>query len=540
MRRLEQLSDAAQSFALQLDFHKLLDDIAQHAQRILPVEQVIVYSNIDGQLSAEATAPRSCQVDRVPNEDVRWSARYLKPRVCNKPVASMPGVRNSISVPLIASQNRVLGVVEFRTKRTGGLFTEDDIRAAVCLARIATSGLDRARLFCRIEDWRQSVETLLSFNATVNQQLEPEQMVRELVTNVTGFLEADGGMAGVLIRTDIGPQLQCEGFYFNGLWSEFSRRWTLGQGIPGTVLQTQFPYLSRDYKTDPLREPRLCQSYDTGSCICVPIKSPKEEVLGFFQLHRRQGEPEFTWQDAAFLESLGGTAAVAIENARLVKSLELKTEQIKSLSQDHVRRLEEERRHIARELHDQTGQVLIGLKLRLQILDGLLSQDQADVKKELTELRSQVNNAAVQLKDLAKRLRPPTLDELGFEATMRELVTEFRNHSSFSISLDMDPVLELSSEAETALYRIVQECLTNVAKHASASRVSISFHSDGQRRVLRIADDGKGFDPDRATGGLGQIGIRERVAMLGGEILISSGKGRGTAVEVILSYGDSA
>ncbi len=96
-------------------------------------------------------------------------------------------------MPLVSTQNRVLGVIEARNKRTGGLFTEQDIRIANCLARVATSAVDRARLFFRIEEWRQSVETLISFNATVNQQLEPAEMVRELVANVTGFLDADGG-----------------------------------------------------------------------------------------------------------------------------------------------------------------------------------------------------------------------------------------------------------------------------------------------------------------------------------------------------------
>ena len=293
-------------------------------------------------------------------------------------------------------------------------------------------------------------------------------MVRELVANVSGLLGAQGGMAGVAMRTESGVHLECDGFYFVDLWTSFSRRWAPGEGIPGTVFQTQFPYLCSDYRQDSLRERDLSDAFELGSCICVPIKNRQEQVLGFFQLHRSQGEAEFTWQEAGFLETLGNTAAVAIENAKLLKSLEIKNEQVRSLSEDHVKRLEAERRHIARELHDETGQVLIGLKLRLQILGGLLNEDQADAKSALTELRTQVNDAAVQLKDMAKRLRPPTLDELGFEATLHELVGEFRRRRHIEVNLDMDIAPRLSGEEQTALYRIVQECLTNIAKHAQA------------------------------------------------------------------------
>lgn len=558
-RRLEQLSIAAKTFSTQLDFQKLLDDIAEYAHRVFPVDRVVVYSNIDGQLAVEVVSPMKGKIPAV-SDDARWCVRYLKPKVSNEPrVATRPrngtapasladahqahngngngadpAVRNSVCVPFVASQNRVLGVVELQNKLTGGSFTEDDTRAALCLARIATSALDRARLFFRIEEWRKSIETLLSFNATVNQRLAPEEMVRELVSNVTGFLGAQGGMAGVAIRTDAGIYLECDGFYFGDLWSNLSRRWAPGEGIPGTVFETQFPYLCSDYKQDALRERDLCEAFELGSCICVPIKNRKEEVLGFFQLHRRKGEPEFTWQEAAFLETLGNTAAVAIENARLVKSLEIKNEQVRSLSENHVNRLEAERRHIARELHDETGQVLIGLKLRLQILGGLLTEDQSDAKVELAELRTQVNKAAVQLKDMAKRLRPPTLDELGFEATLRQLVSEFRRRRNIEVNLDVDVEPRLSGEQETALYRIVQECLTNVAKHAQAGRVDISFYESADQQILRIADDGIGFEQDETNRGLGHVGIKERVTMLGGQMRVASRRGAGTTVEVVL------
>ena len=491
----------------------------------------MVYSNVDNRLQAEVQSPSTQNLPTTVSQDAAWCVKYLQAKVSNEPASG--DIRNSICVPLVSTQSRVLGVIEARNKRTGGLFTEQDVRIANCLARVAASAVDRARLFFRIEEWRQSVETLISFNATVNQQLEPAEMVRELVANVTGFLDADGGAAGIVIQTDQGIIAECDSFYFDGKWYPYQRQWKPNEGIPGIVLQTEFPFLINDYQSNTVADAVL-KAFDIGSCICVPIKNSQEEVLGFFKLHRRTGEPEFSWQDAAFLESLGNTAAVAIENARLVKSLEIKNDQIKSLSQNHVRRLEEERQRIARELHDQTGQVLIGLKLRLQVLGGLLNEEQGAAKQELASLRSQLNDATAQLKDLAKRLRPPTLDELGFEATLRQLVAEYRQQVDFAIRLDFQCPPALTSESETALYRIAQESLTNVAKHSRAAAVEITFSKTSHAQLFCIRDDGTGFDPNETTRGLGLIGIKERVKMLGGEIVIQTSPGSGTVIEVKL------
>jgi signal transduction histidine kinase len=473
----------------------------------------------------------------VASENAAWSVRFLKTKVTNEPTGD--DIRNSICVPLVSTQNRVVGVIEARNKRTGGTFNEQDERVANCLARVAATAVDRALLFHRIEEWKQSIETLLSFNATVNQHLEPAEMVRELVANVAGFLNADGGAAGIVIQTDGETFADCDSFCFDGKWHPYSRRWKPNEGIPGIVLETEFPFLINDYQDNPLADPAL-KNFDIGSCICVPIKNSDEEVLGFFKLHRRSGAAEFTWQDAAFLESLGNTAAVAIENARLVKSLEIKNEQIKSLSQNHVRRMEQERKHIARELHDETGQVLIGLKLRLQILGGLLNDEQNAAKDELVELRTQLNNATIRLKDLAKRLRPPTRDELGIEATLLQLVAEYRRQVAFTIRVDFQSKPILNSESETAFYRIAQESLTNIVKHSNAKAVEILFSCYDQRQILCIRDDGDGFDPRMATFGLGLIGIKERVKMLDGKIIIESAPSQGTSIEISLAIPDQS
>lgn len=536
IRQLEQLSAAALKFSLQLDFKLLFQDIAVEAARLLAAEQVVAYSMTDNRLQLESWFPKS--ETSWPNieslsSDAQRAIRHLE-SVLSKSEAPTPhGLRNSIFVPLVGTQNRLMGLIEIRNKRHGAFFHQRDLNLAVCLGRVATSAVDRARLFERIEEWSQSIETLLSFNAAVNQHLQPQELVRQLVCNAIGFIDADGGAAGIAVQSESVLGMECDGFYFNQVWHPFIRRWQINEGVPGTVLHTEFPLLINDYATHSLADSELRSMFDIGSCICVPIKNASGQVLGFFKLHRRAGKPTFSWQDAAVLESLGNTAAVAIENARLVKSLERKNEQVKNLSAAHVRRLEQERQHIARELHDETGQVLIGFKLRLQLLSRALTAEQIDAKRDLETMQQQLSDAAVRLRDLAKRLRPSTLDELGFEATLRQFLSEYRRQVGFEVTLEVASQLDsLPSEAETALYRIVQESLTNVAKHSAAKRVAIRIFKLEGLPALAIEDDGCGFDIDQTTSGLGLIGIRERVKMLGAHVAIRTGKGKGTRIEV--------
>ena len=535
LRPIEQLSAAALKFSLQLDHKLLFQELACEAARILDAERVLVYSLADNRVHREAWFPTSDtdwpEMDMLSADGLK-SIRHLEPILTRPDAIQECKIRNSMFVPLVGTQNRLLALIEFRNKRHGAFFLQQDLALAVCLGRIATSGVDRARLFGRIEEWSQSIETLLCFNAAVNQHLEPVDLVRQLVLNASGFIDADGGAAGIAVQVESILGMECDGLYFERSWHPFVRRWLANEGIPGTVLQTEFPLLIGDYKSHPQADSELAAKFDIGSCICVAIKNPSEQVLGFFKLYRRVGKPAFTWQDAAVLESLGNTAAVAIENARLVKSLELKNQQVKNLSAAHVRRMEQERQHIARELHDETGQVLVGLKLRLRLLSGNLLPEQTGAREELDRLQEQLSDAAVQLRDLAKRLRPPSLDALGFEATLRQLLSEYRRQVDYDVTLDVSSQFALSKEAETAMYRIVQESLTNIAKHANASLASIRIFEHDGLTAVSIWDDGCGFDVEQTTNGLGLIGIRERVKMLGAQVAIHSTKGRGTKIEI--------
>jgi signal transduction histidine kinase len=145
-----------------------------------------------------------------------------------------------------------------------------------------------------------------------------------------------------------------------------------------------------------------------------------------------------------------------------------------------------------------------------------------------------VNNAATRLKVLARRLRPPTLDRLGLDMALQQLAHESGEHFGFEIHLLMQQLDErLPTELETALFRVTQEALTNVAAHAEAKRVEIRVAiSDRNTLELCIADNGVGFDPSERSSGLGLLGMRERITMLGGQFAVTSAPGEGTTIRV--------
>jgi len=190
------------------------------------------------------------------------------------------------------------------------------------------------------------------------------------------------------------------------------------------------------------------------------------------------------------------------------------------LIQRSIQVQEDERRHIARELHDEMGQWLNALKL-----DAVSIRDRADgeiraAAQSIVEVTDHVYDVA---RNLMRRLRPVALDELGLPSALQYLVDQWKRRH---------PAVGCTFTTNITLYRFVQECLTNVAKHADAAVVTIALSRDPERgRVeVAVADDGRGLDPERAVLGMGLLGLRERIEVLGGVFLLESNKGRGVAV----------
>jgi signal transduction histidine kinase len=200
--------------------------------------------------------------------------------------------------------------------------------------------------------------------------------------------------------------------------------------------------------------------------------------------------------------------------------------------------IEADRRRIAHELHDGVGQSLTLLVSGLRTV--VLKTQDEDLVLRCRDLKELAKQALVDVKRLALGLRPSLLDDLGLAAALQRIISDFREHHALDIQLDMDQLsdIRLPEAVETALYRITQEALANVATHSQATKVAIRFCIDQQAIELRIEDNGVGIVPSKLSGAnpghLGITGMRERAALIGGKLTISSQSGKGTQLAVRL------
>ncbi len=270
-----------------------------------------------------------------------------------------------------------------------------------------------------------------------------------------------------------------------------------------------------------------------GAVLAVPLVA-EQRLLGFLTLGTKRSGLLYTDDDLDLLASLAQSATLALENARLHEErLSILRQQLAQVTAAQ----EEERQRIARELHDGVGPALASLNLRLRTAGKKLEPNPA-AAQELQEL-AELTQANIQdIRRLIYDLRPAVLDELGLVAALHEYVGRYQQEQGLQVHLSLsDGKDRLPAPLETTLFRVIQEALTNAAKHAKAQHVDVTLDWDAAEIRLRIADDGQGFDPReaaaRAKGGqhLGLWSMRERIEQLGGHLQIESHPGSGTIIQ---------
>jgi two-component system sensor histidine kinase DegS len=301
-------------------------------------------------------------------------------------------------------------------------------------------------------------------------------------------------------------------------------------GLAGEVMTTGHPAVVEDYRQYPRAIPDFVQA-GVVSTVAVPIVSG-DQSFGTLALFGLDAVKSFSEGDVATLVGIGRQAGIAIENAHLYENMRFYARRITQAQED-------ERKRIARELHDDTIQMLIVISRRLGVLASLPESLPETALQHLQSLQNLVGDTLKSLRRFVQDLRPPTLDHLGLVATLEGLTDDLREKDGIGTRVDVvGKARRLKPEQELVLFRIAQETLSNVRRHSRASQVAVhmEFRPDKVRMV--IEDNGQGFNaPERigdliSSGRLGLIGMYERAHLLGGTLQIESEVGMGTSVIV--------
>ena len=265
----------------------------------------------------------------------------------------------------------------------------------------------------------------------------------------------------------------------------------------------------------------------------------KEKPIGVIFLGHRE-EMRFGEQERELLAAIGNQAAIAIENARLYDDLRHDEEVHRQLLQKVITAQEDERRRVAMELHDGVIQNLVSATFRLQLCSASLESDPEQARRALLESHQIIDAGIVEMRRIISGLRPSILDDLGLIAALQKFIMRIQEEAPFDLHIELEElgIPPLTTEAETALFRISQEALNNVVKHSRCRRARVTIKVENGELLLRVEDDGVGFEPPgvqrRMARSYGLVGMRERAESLGGTMAVDSAPGEGTSVEVRL------
>ncbi len=475
-------------------------------------------------------------------------------------------VKSYMIVPLIA-RPRTLGTITFVAAESGRRFDVSALALAENFASHIAVNLEKTRLYresqrlnaeleqrvsertaelsaavAQLQQSEDTVQTLFRISKKLNATLDVDTILEELAQEAISIVNGESGFAG--LRTADGMSLRK--YFRAGVAIAFEHTWRTGQDIPGWVLQHKVPYGTSDAANDPVMLHALAINADVRSLICTPILDSAGEVLGYFYIRNQKAAEGFTLADQDMLMALSPVASIAIQNAlayqqRLSAESELQQsyQQLRALADNLQTVREEERTRIARELHDQLGQALTALKLDLSMLIRRLVKKDAALGAEAKAFTTQIDTMIKIVRRIATELRPGMLDDLGLAASIEWQARDFQKRTGIQCAASVpehDP--PLSRAQSIALFRIFQETLTNITRHAEAQHVNVTLDAANDAAVLQVRDDGRGIQSDKIAGtrSLGLLGMRERVALLGGAFDIRGRAGEGTTVMVTIPF----
>jgi PAS domain S-box-containing protein len=423
--------------------------------------------------------------------------------------------------------------VEYRIIRSDGsmrwiwdrlfpLFDEDNNLYA--FAGIATDVTERKRVDEERLRRAQEIATLNSLTVTISNSLNYEEILSKLQILLQEKIETQAG--SIILQDTSTDEFKLYSAW--GLWQS-----TLNQlePLPSTAFNSKEIVQGMVHSIGSNELSSLLNAeIAEGSGLIIPL-SAKNELQGLIILLSNNEPHTLNSDQFNFLQTLGNQVSIAISNAKLFDEVRTSQERLQSLSHRLVQIQEEERSNISRELHDQIGQVLTGLRLLLSTSLSLPIKETREKTNKAIEL---INDLMGQVRNLSLTLRPPMLDDLGLIPTLLWHFERYEAQTGIHISFEHTKIdRRFKSEVELTIYRIVQESLTNVARYAGVNEAKVYLWSTQHSICVQIEDIGVGFPLNTMLNkGLshGLVGMRERAILLGGQLLINAAPGVGVQI----------
>jgi len=425
-----------------------------------------------------------------------------------------PGV---LSVPILL-RGAAYGHLYVAGKRNEQLFTAEDEELLQLLATQAAVAVENARLYESATGWLRQLESLNEVANALIRETDLDRLLELICRRLRELLGARLVAIGLPEGEDELRYAAADGEGEEKILGTLTPR---AHSKLGLVLEHRRSERVNSAIDDPEIDVEVARKLHISTGLWVPLVVRERAIGVIMAVDRLGSDPRFSDEDLRLAEAFAARAAVAVDQSEKV-------------ARDALRRVvsaqELERRRLSRELHDETGQSLTSVLLGLKAIEEAPGSERA--REEAVRVRELVTQTLHDVRRLSVELRPKALDDFGLVPALQRLAQGFSEQTG--IKVEVASTLgerRLPSEVETALYRIVQEALTNVVKHARASNVSVLVTRRDGRVSAVIEDDGRGFNAgaDR-TEGLGLVGMEERVALLNGKLIVESTEGVGTTV----------
>ena len=420
-------------------------------------------------------------------------------------------------------------------KQGGGDFDQTDEEAALTLASWAGIAIENARLYTTLsereaetEQALRQAETSVDIARTVGGETNVERVLDLIVKRARALVDARALL--VLLQRDDHLYVAARAGQVSDEVKDFEV--PLDDSVFGAAMEDRVS--QRLERGSPPSKARLRERLGAEAALVVPLLFRGRAVGTLVALDREPGGVEFDQEDLRLLQSFAASAATAVATAQTVESDRLRQQ---------VESAEKERERWARELHDDALQGLAAIRINLATALQSSAEDRAErIERAANETLERLEDQITELNRLINDLRPAALERLGLAGALQALAEECSARADVEVEARIEIAAEASGEEpsrdeERIIYRLVQEALTNIVKHAHASHVGVSAEEVEGAVQIVVRDDGDGFDIETARAGRGLTGMRDRIELFGGEIEVSSSPGGGTEISARVPLG---